>query len=151
MIALATAEIATIFKSLEGRWTLDRRIEPAGHFRGEARFTPHGGPDSLLYREDGVLEQDGRQIPGYREFFYRLADDRIEIDFAEPHRRGQPYVALSFVREGDLLVARAEHRCAPDHYRHEMRWQDADQFMTDIRVSGPAKDYRLITRYQRIA
>lgn len=142
-------DVAAIFHCLEGRWALDRQIDPAGRFYGEAQFSLHGDKESLLFREDGVLEQDGRQIPGYREFFYRLADDRIEIDFAEPHRRGQPYVALSFVREGNLLVARADHHCAPDSYRHEMRWENSDRFMTDIRVSGPAKDYRLLTRYDR--
>ena len=148
MIPLIADDIAAIFRCLEGSWSLVRQIEPEGRFHGEAQFLPLDG-GTLHYREEGVLEKDGREIAGYREFLYRLVGDRIVIDFADPQRFRQPYVSLSFDREGTAFVARAEHFCAPDRYVHEMGWHNADHFMTDIRVKGPAKDYRLITRYAR--
>ena len=40
--------------ALKGLWSIDRTVEPGGHFAGTARFTPL--PDGrLLYAETGTL------------------------------------------------------------------------------------------------
>lgn len=146
----AVSLAAHVFKRLPGRWRLERAIQPEGDFTGEAVFTP--GPDAshLDYREDGITRIGSREIAGYRQFGYCLAGDTIELRFTEAERRNQLYVALAFVRQDGLLVARASHPCAADRYDHEMRWLDDDNFETLIVTHGPTKDYVLTSRYQRL-
>ena len=138
-----------IFLKLPGMWQLSRKVANLGVFEGQAHFST---PLSLTlrYREEGVLHHfSGAELEGFREFDFRLILDTIAIDFVEDHRRGNRYVDLRFDRRGSSLVAQGIHECPPDTYVHRMKWVTDDSFNVVIDVRGPAKNFRLVSTYER--
>jgi len=138
-----------IFFKLPGMWQLTRKVDDLGVFGGQAHFST---PLSLTlrYREEGVLNQvSGPEMESFREFDFRLIRDTIAIDFVEEHRRGNRYVDLRFDRHGSLLVAQGTHKCPPDTYEHRMTWHSNNSFNVVINARGPAKNFRLDSKYER--
>ena len=131
---------------LAGRWRMDREIvdaagERIGSFRGVATFTEREW--GLDYREDGVLELGGHRGPASRSLQYRLADaGRAEVRFDH----GGWFHDLD-LRSGRWQVT---HPCRADEYRGEFVVLDADRWRQEWRVSGPAKDYVMVTLFARV-
>lgn len=132
-----------------GRWQMARLIETPtggsiGEFWGEACFEPPddaaAGGRCLVCRESGVLRFEGHDYASGRVTIWRFnADHSVEVSYAD----GRPFHAFT---PGE---PRAVHLCGADRY--EVGYEFAHgTWWARWRVTGPAKDYWMTTRYQRI-
>ena len=124
-----------------GRWTVSRRIHDRrggqeGAFHGIAHFGPDGA--GLRYHEDGMLTLgQGMPLRATRDYLWRVEQGRIVVD----HGDGRPFHAFD---PGNPV---AEHLCGADTYAVDYDFSRWPQWRTVWVVSGPAKDYRMITDY----
>ena len=126
-----------------GRWRLTRTITgtpgPA-RFAGLAEFTPDGG--GATCREVGTLTLAGGQgFRAERVYLWRAAPGGIEVRFDD----GRPFHGFRLGPE----AAEAEHLCARDLYRVRYDFAGWPDWRAVWRVTGPAKDYRMETLWQR--
>lgn len=140
--------VADLREFLSGNWSLDRLIidrarRTSGRYRGEAKFSP-SGPD-LLYEETGTLILGGHR--GQAEQTYRY-------DFPDGNRRalvrfgdGRPFHDLDLSSGQD----RKHYRCPPDLYEGVFVALGPAAWKTEWKVTGPRKDYDLVTMYSRQA
>ncbi|MGG7565736.1 DUF6314 family protein [Rhodovulum sp. DZ06] len=132
-----------------GRWRLTRRIEDfhaaqEGAFHGEAelRHEP-GAPDRLAWEEEGLLRLGKAEARGRRAYLWRLQPpDVVEISHAD----GRFFHLLRVKGDGDAV----SHDCPPDLYKGEYRFETPDRWTLEWRVTGPRKDYRMLTVHERI-
>ncbi len=125
---------------LKGAWHITRRIIGANsHFEGTATLTPDG--DTLAYREDGILQHNGTASPAFRQYIYRQTASRLVIT----HPDGAAFLDLNF-ENGE---ARARHICGADTYDALFRFYADGHWMTAYDISGPHKNYRIVTRLKR--
>lgn len=142
---------AQIFAALPGSWSLARDIPGFGRMAGTAEFVEESA-GNLLYRETvEVITAGGGRFDGTRAYRYELADDGIAVRFADPRRAGRDYVRLVFEDGLEGPFALGIHYCGQDIYRHVMTWICSERFRTEIAVTGPRKDDRLLTDYRRSA
>lgn len=126
-----------------GVWTLARRIDDrcagqAGRFDGTARFTPDAL--GLVYEEEGRLAL-GRAAPLHatRRYLWRPArGGGVAVLFPD----GRPFHAF-----GGDHGAEARHWCDPDTYRVRYDFAAWPRWQAAWTVTGPAKDYTLVTDY----
>lgn len=145
---------AAVFGSLSGGWAFDRVIEPdVGTVTGTATFRPVA-TDRLHYREDGRISlATGYAAAVFREYVYVLEGDRILVCFADGERPGG---LLHTLRLEGAAGAATElcgvdvHHCGRDLYEGTYRFEGVDRFTVAMRVTGPAKDYRMTTGYRRL-
>lgn len=130
----------------EGVWRITREIAdrkgPGGRFEGRAVFCRDG--KGLAYSEEGVLTLDGQApVAAARRYLWRPAGPgRIAVAFPD----GRPFHDFALDPE-----AEAEHRCDPDLYRVAYDFSAWPDWSAAWRVTGPRKDYRLLSRYRRDA
>lgn len=128
----------------DGEWRLERVIEdahgPDARFVGAARFAPDG--EGLRYTEDGTLTLAGQTpVAASRSYLWRMdGEGRITMSFPD----GRPF--HDFHPEHD---AEAEHWCPPDLYRVAYVFGAWPDWSASWTVSGPRKEYRLVSRYSR--
>jgi hypothetical protein len=148
-----------VFEMLAGTWTLTRAIQPGlGTAVGTASFSG-AGPGRLHYREDVELRlATGHVGEAYREYEYLLEEDRIRVLLAD----GTTMHVLVF-QPGQAPVSPARlpgsparawtaadvHDCRADQYRGTYRMDESGLLTVDMKVDGPAKDYRILTQYHR--
>ena len=125
-----------------GLWRLERAIEDrragtAGAFSGSARLTPDGA--GLRYEEQGTLTLPGAApMQAARAYLWRREAEDIAVFFDDGRR-------FHVIGES----ARDRHWCDPDLYDVTYdfaRWPD---WSATWDVSGPRKDYRMVSRYSR--
>ncbi|KAA9159647.1 hypothetical protein FPZ12_019985 [Amycolatopsis acidicola] len=134
-----------LFARLPGEWRLRREMPGLARMSGTARFRELE-PGVLHYREDGHLTlDDGQVLEVYREYHYRLEDQQIRICFAEP---GPPRT-LHVLRPGSTGSASDVHLCGPDTYTGHYEFTGEDTFTVRMRVTGPHKDYSILSGYER--
>ncbi|MEM0945860.1 MAG: DUF6314 family protein [Pseudomonadota bacterium] len=133
--------------AFEGRWHLVRRIEdytggPAGHMDGDAVFRAEGA--GLHYRETGLLRlANNPPIRAERSYLWTQPDPaRIEVCFSD----GRPFHWFSLQDAPE-----AAHFCDPDMYRVHYAFTDWPNWRSVWCVTGPRKDYRMITEYAPLA
>lgn len=125
-----------------GLWAVSRRIVqadgPEASFAGQARFTPQAG--GLRYHETGVLTLAGeRPMQAERVYLWQAEGAQIVVRFED----GRDFHRFS------PADPQAAHWCDPDDYRvcydfgHWPAWQ------AEWRVTGPRKDYVMISEYSR--
>ncbi|HEY3505496.1 MAG TPA: DUF6314 family protein [Actinocatenispora sp.] len=129
---------------LTGRWTLDRRITDlasgrSGTFVGTAEFLPSA--DGLAYAERGELRFGPHAGPAWRAYTYRRVGDGLRVEFDD----GRFFHDLD-LRTGVWTVT---HPCRADAYVGEFRVVSGDRWTQDWRVTGPAKELRLVTTFTR--
>lgn len=141
---------AQILQTLCGAWMLRRDIHPGGaRLHGDAVFAP-AGEDALAYRESGILTlPDGAEFSAYRQYRYRLSEDRIVVEFADGADIGKQFLSLSFSRADSGWEASDVHVCWDDTYHATYRILGPAAFEVIIMVQGPAKAYELVSRYSR--
>lgn len=130
-------------EAFRGNWILTRTIEDrresrSGQFSGTARFGP--AAQGLDYREDGILVLGGASYRASRRYFWSQANDDIEVHFADGrffHR----------FRPGADQPA-GEHPCGEDFYRVTYDFSRWPHWRAEWRVTGPAKDYILVSEYR---
>jgi hypothetical protein len=128
---------------LLGTWVLDRSVDDR---RTGERHTVSGsttlealGPDRVAWAEAGTMTTaDGRSFPVQRRLDVVRRSDAWWVLFAD----GREFHPWS---PGDVVV----HDCAPDVYRGEVRVDD-DGWDVVWEATGPAKDYRMVSRLTRV-
>jgi len=117
----------------------DRRAGTRAYFTGVAVFAPTEA--GCTYRETGRLHlPDGSAMEARRCYLWRFyTDGRVEILFED----GRPFHVLDPSDPGRLLV----HPCGQDCYEGRYTVEGPHAWVTTWRVTGPAKDLVLRTRY----
>lgn len=128
----------------EGEWRIarmirDRLAKRTGRFDGSAVL--HADGDGLAYSERGLLRFPGNPpLEAVRCCLWRQAGKRISVLFQD----GRPF--HDFTPKG---VSTAEHSCPPDSYAVLYDFSRWPQWSSEWTVSGPRKDYSMVTRYVR--
>ena len=134
---------------LMGVWRIVRTVKDArggqdGGFDGTAVFAPL--PDGgLLLTESGTMRLGGYTGPAEQTYRYAFPDGPGR---AEVFRHvGTPFHHL------DLAAGTAEavHHCGTDLYRGTFRVLGSDEWVVEWVVSGPRKDYHMVTRHYRVS
>lgn len=125
-----------------GVWMLSRRIVqsngPEGRFTGQAVFTPEGA--GLRYHEAGQLELAGAApLQAERAYLWQAEGAQIVVRFAD----GRAFHRF------DPEAPAAAHWCDPDDYRVRYDFALWPDWSAEWRVTGPRKDYVMISRYSR--
>lgn len=125
-----------------GVWTLSRRIVqangPEGQFAGRAVFTPEGA--GLRYHEAGQLVLAGEApMQAERDYLWSAEGAQIVVRFED----GRDFHRF------DPSLAEAAHWCDPDDYRVRYDFARWPAWSAEWRVTGPRKDYVMISRYTR--
>ncbi|MEZ5779892.1 MAG: DUF6314 family protein [Paracoccaceae bacterium] len=129
----------------EGTWRLARDIRDhrggaAGRFEGRAVFTACA--PGLAYHEEGLLRiGGGPPLTAVRDYLWREAAGRIFVD----HAGGKPF------HDFDPAQAEARHHCAPDLYKVRYDFADWPVWRAEWVVTGPRKDYVMVSEYVRSA
>lgn len=133
-------------RAFAGRWRIERAIEDvaagrAGRFAGEAVFAPV--PEGLAYVETGTLSLEGvAPMAASRRYLWRDAGSgTIDVMFAD----GRFFHRI----DAEEPTSGALHDCAPDVYRVRYDFRGWPRWVAEWRVSGPRKDYAMVSRYAR--
>lgn len=133
------------FTDFQGEWRIEREIVEAGgathRLTGTAQFSPD--PEGLLYREDGVLVTDtGASFAASRVYHWReVSGGRVQVLFED----GRDFHTFDLTNS----CPEDQHWCDPDQYRVSYDFSAWPNWQSVWTVSGPRKDYRMVTRYQR--
>ncbi len=143
-----------VMSVLKGCWSIDRTVEPGGHFAGTARFTPM--PDGrLLYAETGTLRlPDGTELEGGNRYIYTLRDGAIDVTFADGGNAGAHFIDVAFspAQTGVWpLQSAGRHLCRLDQYDAIFRVESPDRYTMTYVVCGPRKGYVSRSVYTRLA
>jgi len=135
-------------EAFAGDWEVERDIEDmrdgrTGRFTGRARFAPV--PAGLAYHEAGRLRLgDGPEMTATRDYLWRDGGaGAIEVLF------GDGRLFHRFLP--DAPDPGAEHACPPDSYRVRYDFSRWPRWRAEWRVSGPRKDYAMLSRFHRAA
>ncbi|WFU82412.1 DUF6314 family protein [Bradyrhizobium sp. CIAT3101] len=143
-------DASQVMTRLAGRWSFDRVIAGQGSMRGLATFTPLGA-ERLAYREQGRLRlQNGTELEAEREYVFRGRDRGFEVFFKETPPRLFHAIELA-ASDGGALNGSAGHLCNLDNYQSTYTFLADGGFVIRHVVSGPRKDYTMITTYTRAA
>ncbi|ACU37577.1 DUF6314 family protein [Actinosynnema mirum] len=132
---------------LRGRWRVRRRVVDhragqEGAFTGWAVFADDPESGQLAYHEEGEVELGGVRRPATRSLRYaERGADVLDVTFAD----GREFYRLR-LGEGGWS---ADHWCSPDTYLVAGRITGPDSYTERWRATGPAKDYELLTDYER--
>ena len=130
---------ARVLSDFDGRWDVTRQITPAqgpqATFEGQAVWHPtRGGSD---YAETGVLRL-GNAAPMTAERRYFWADT-LAVLFEDGR----------FFHQVPALGGQAHHFCDPDTYVVTYDFSDWPVFRVSYAVTGPRKDYVMVSQYSR--
>ncbi len=155
MDALRSQEPGVYFTALAGEWRLTRRASDGTSFEGKAHFRAIG-EKSLALSENGIVRMpQGPCLNAGRRWLWQLTalnEFEIHFDEAEAGFPGQPggrlYHRFKPQSWRDGCSGEAQHLCGGDRYFARYRLS-CDRLEIAHRVSGPNKDYRLVSRFQR--
>jgi len=118
--------------------------------QGLATFTPLD-PDGLAYRERGRLKLlTGTELEAEREYFFRGHARGFDVLFTETPSRLFHAIELAACDDG-VLNGSADHLCNFDRYQSTYTFRPEGGFVIRHAVSGPRKDYTMVTTYTRAA
>jgi Family of unknown function (DUF6314) len=141
-------DASQVMTRLAGAWSFDRVIEGQGSMKGLATFAPLDA-ECLAYREQGRLKlQNGIELEAEREYIFRKRDRGFEVFFKETPPRLFHAIELAASDDG-ALNGSAGHLCNLDHYQSTYTFRGDGGFVVRHIVSGPRKDYVMITTYMR--
>jgi len=143
-------DASDVTKKLIGSWSLDRVIEGQATMQGIATFTPLDG-GRLAYREQGSLKlANGTIVQAEREYVFSGSDRGFKVFFKEDPPRLFHEISLS-ASSGGGLSGHARHLCLPDEYQSAYTFMLDGTFVVRHVVSGPRKDYTMMTTYTRLS
>ncbi|HMO02752.1 MAG TPA: DUF6314 family protein [Oligoflexia bacterium] len=140
---------------LIGEWQLSRNISGNIYpmeLLGRASFKNCG--DYLFYREEfKVPTPIGEILNGTREYQYYFNNDQLAIYFSSMGVRGGLFLSLKLSTNNGINGTKGSgvHHCGSDRYDAEFNFLTYDNFKITYKVSGPKKDYTMITKYKREA
>ena len=150
VMAASTAETISsrhVFQHVwPGVWQLSRRIvspsQPDVFAEGYASFRPSiDDPNTLLYSEKVSLAGGGE---GTQRYSYRLEDGQLAKYFQD----GRLFYQLS-TENGQICAV--PHLCIADLYVPEYTFESDLSFRLKYVVSGPAKQYSIISHFTKAA
>ncbi|MBJ7449122.1 MAG: hypothetical protein JHC93_02045 [Parachlamydiales bacterium] len=140
---------AQIFDSLEGEWSFKRIIPNQGEINGRVVFHKENS-SCLKYREEGVFSTvHGDELNSYRDYYYTLNQDRIDIFFDKDLKN--LFQSLIFnTNDTYPLKLRSSHLCSKDLYEGTYTFENAGQFNINYVVNGPKKNYTTYTVFKKV-
>jgi len=122
-------------------------MEGISAFTGTAEFVLLQS-GALHYAERGVLTlPQGNSIPAFRTYIFKPHQTGFTVLFDEIPPRLFHDVKLA--PDGEHLLGRVSHFCAPDTYISTYRFLPDGSFQIVHDVTGPKKSYVSSTRYLR--
>ena len=144
----ALCEASQVMARLAGAWSFSRVIAGQGSMHGNATFKPLDAV-SLAYREQGRLRLlSGAELEAGREYVFRTRARGFDVLLKEIPPRLFHAVELALSDGGDLTGS-AGHLCNLDHYQSTYTFRPDGGFVIRHVVSGPRKDYTMVTAYMR--
>ncbi len=138
-----------VMPRLPGSWSFNRVIEGQGSMLGFATFTPLN-LEGLAYREQGCLKLlSGAELEAERKYVFRDGDQGFEVYFKETPLRLFHAIELA-AYDGGVLSGSASHLCNLDLYQSTYTFRPDGSFLVRHVVSGPRKDYTMVTIYTRM-
>ena len=138
------------FDMLPGQWELQRMItRPEYRLSGKAEFKKQD-PETIIYQESGTnpaLHQEFynsykfRKVPGTQ-------DNSIIVYFNTGPNTGRIFHTLKFKNEHK---AEGKFQCGNDLYETDYILESEITFTITHNVYGPAKNYRSISLFKRVA
>lgn len=119
---------------------MSRRLDDGTRMTGNVTIDDNGD-----YREKGLRNGE----PFWRHYRYVWDGHRLRIHYADGARSGDLLHDLAFMPYKNGFEARHTHSCGEDRYAVLMRVR-TNSFFVHYTVSGPAKNYRMATRYGRL-
>ena len=134
-----------VMMMLRGNWSIDRTVDPGGHFVGTACCTEL--PDRrLMQAETGTLHlPDGTVLEGGNRYIYALRDGTIDVTFADGANAGAHFVDLAFSPAQDglwPLQSGGRHQCRLDQYDAILRLETPDRYVMTFVGPRPAQGVR---------
>ncbi|WP_299848702.1 DUF6314 family protein [uncultured Roseovarius sp.] len=129
-----------VLDDFEGKWRLKRQITPAttppGQFLGVATWSraAHG----LTYHEMGELQIAGHPAMSAERCYLWQSDLSVWFDDGR------------FFHHVPAVGGETSHWCDPDQYNGIYDFSNWPRFSVTWRVKGPAKDYRMVSDYDRL-
>jgi len=133
-------------QAFAGRWAMGRVITdlrggPDGSFAGMATLEPRGAT-CLTYLEEGQLQLgDLSPMAASRRYIWQFALGGVAVSFAD----GRPFHSFRLAESG----AGSDHLCGADLYRVSYDFDAWPVWSAHWQVTGPRKDYTMLTRYAR--
>ncbi|MXU65752.1 DUF6314 family protein [Oceanomicrobium pacificus] len=131
-----------------GTWDIERRIDSdrpgqGGRFRGTATISAR--ESGALYHEKGrLMLPDGTGFLAERRYHWSAdGTGGIAVRFDD----GRPFHRIGLGAPG----ARDDHLCAADMYRVAYGFSRWPLWQSRWQVTGPAKDYLMVSDYRRSA
>ncbi|MCU7556026.1 DUF6314 family protein [Alteromonas sp. ASW11-19] len=137
-----TKEADSHLQAFAGQWQLQRKIIQSNGdefvFEGEATFSWCGS--WLNYQESGqVTAPDGRQLSAERTYCWQPGtSQQIDVYFEDGR----------FFHSFSKDTPQAEHLCGNDHYKVDYVFNQWPVWESYWRVTGPRKDYTMLSRYR---
>jgi hypothetical protein len=143
-------DASEVTKKLIGSWSFNRLIEGQATMQGIATFTPLN-EGSLAYREQGHLKLlNGTELQAERDYIFSKDDQGFRVFFKEDPPRLFHAISLSAFSGGELSGS-AGHLCNLDDYQSTYTFLADGRFVVRHVVSGPRKDYTMMTTYTRVS
>ena len=143
-----------VFQFMQGRWSAHRQFEGnyRGAFQGDASFVlESGGAPAYRYTEQGKLtDEAGQRFDAKQSYRYCLTEKNLEVLKREDAVWTVMH-QLDFRDDGGIATAGHTHLCGQDHYTAVYRVDLSGSWEVSYRVTGPKKDYRICTKYSRLA
>ncbi|MDA9436803.1 DUF6314 family protein [Bradyrhizobium sp. CCBAU 51627] len=139
---------AEVVNRLAGSWSLSRIITGQATMQGAAVVTP--SEDGMFaYREQGHLTlANGTTLEAEREYIFRQGERGFLVFFKKAPPQLFHEISLFASAEG-ALSGSAGHLCNLDHYQSTYTFLADGRFIVRHAVSGPRKDYTMVTAYTR--
>ncbi|WP_247986566.1 DUF6314 family protein [Bradyrhizobium sp. 186] len=142
-------DASEVTKKLIGSWSFNRVIEGQATMQGIAILTPLE-EGRLAYREQGNLKLlNGTELQAERDYIFTNSDSGFEVFFKEDPPRLFHEISLSAPSGGELSGS-ARHLCNLDNYQSTYIFLPNGRFVVRHVVSGPRKNYTMITTYTRV-
>lgn len=136
-----------VFVTLNGTWKLVREISDGSRFVGNADFT-FLCKDKIRLCEDGILTlPDLKEIPASRSWLWEVRRNNL-LDIFYDEEPPRPYHSVPVKYIGKEFSGEADHLCDRDLYSGSYTIAK-DRIEIAHRVSGPKKDYRLVSVFSR--
>lgn len=111
-----------------------------GHVSGNAVIS--GTDTAARYDETGTMDLAGSPpLRATRSYLWSAMPGAIAVSFTD----GRDFHRIAL----DGATADAQHWCDPDDYRVAYDFTAWPRWTSDWRVTGPRKEYRMVTTYER--
>ena len=128
-------------------WKIERRINNDLPVFGSV-CVKHFAPNHVLWTETIQTPlQSGNVIEGQTIYEVILQNGGLKIYFAAGEQKGNLFQTFDLRK----VEQASEHFCDPDHYTSHLQLLSADNMIVCHEVTGPRKNYKMKSIYQKIS